>query len=231
MKSKRYTTEDKIRILREADAGKSILEVCREHNISEVSFHRWKQQFGQLEVTEARRLKELERENGELKKMLAEALLKNRVLEAVCEKNSKPGASTGSGADDGGGGGMLRAGGLPHPAVIALYLLVSGASTHDGPTATAAAVAGVVGRTSALRVSADRGAVGRGRLAGGQATDSTTPACGRTARSPESAKAYSTRGFDRSANQSHAPRARLDLGLHCRCHRARRRLTDVNDPG
>lgn len=86
MKGKRYTTEDKIRILREADAGKAILEVCREHNISEVSFHRWKRQFGQLEVSEARRLKDLERENGELKKMLAEALLKNRVLEAVCEK-------------------------------------------------------------------------------------------------------------------------------------------------
>src|ERR1019366_4100537 len=147
------------------------------------------------------------------------------------KKNYKSGASTGTGADNGGGGGVLRAGGLPHPAVIALYLLVSGASPHDGPTTTGAAVAGVVGRTSALRVSADRGAVGRGRLAGGQATDSTTPACGRTARSPESAKAYSTRGFDRSANQSHASRARLDLGLHCRCHRARRRLTDVNDPG
>jgi putative transposase len=88
MKGKRYTTEDKIRILREADGGKAILEVCREHNISEVSFHRWKRQFGQLEVKEARRLKELERENGELKKMLAEALLKNRVLEAVCEKKS-----------------------------------------------------------------------------------------------------------------------------------------------
>ena len=86
MKGKRYTTEDKIRILREADGGKSILEVCRERNISEVSFHRWKRQFGLMEVNEARRLKELERENAELKKMLAEALLKNRVLEAVCEK-------------------------------------------------------------------------------------------------------------------------------------------------
>jgi putative transposase len=86
MKGKRYTTEEKIRILREADTGKSILEVCREHNISDVSFHRWKKQFGQLEVNDARRLKELERENSELKKMLAEALLKNRVLEAVCEK-------------------------------------------------------------------------------------------------------------------------------------------------
>jgi putative transposase len=86
MKGKRYTAEDKIRILREADAGKSILEVCREHNISEVSFHRWKRKFGQLDISEARRLKELERENSELKKMLAEALLKNRVLQAVCEK-------------------------------------------------------------------------------------------------------------------------------------------------
>ena len=45
MKGKTYTTEDKIRILREADTGKSILEVCRAHNISEVSFHRWKRLY------------------------------------------------------------------------------------------------------------------------------------------------------------------------------------------
>lgn len=86
MKGKRYTTEEKIRILREGDGSKSILEVCRERNISEQTFHRWKRQFGQMEVNEAKRLRELERENGELKKMLAEALLKNRVLEFVCEK-------------------------------------------------------------------------------------------------------------------------------------------------
>lgn len=86
MKAKRYTTEEKIRILREADSGKSIVEVCRERNLSEATFHRWKRQFGQMEVNDAKRLKELERENSELKKMLAESLLKNRVLEAVCEK-------------------------------------------------------------------------------------------------------------------------------------------------
>jgi putative transposase len=86
MKGKRYTTEEKIRILREADKGKAITEVCREHNLSQVTFHRWKRQFGQMEVNEAKRLKELERENTELKKMLADSLLKNRVLEAVCEK-------------------------------------------------------------------------------------------------------------------------------------------------
>jgi len=87
MKVKRYATEDKIRLLREADqGGKSIGDICREANVSEVTFHRWKKQFGHMEVNEARRLKELERENTELKKMLAEEMLKNRVLSYVCEK-------------------------------------------------------------------------------------------------------------------------------------------------
>jgi putative transposase len=86
MKGKRYSTEDKIRILRQVDAGQRIEEVCREHNLSEVSFYRWKKQFGQMEVNEAKRLKELERENTELKKMLADSLLENRVLKFVCEK-------------------------------------------------------------------------------------------------------------------------------------------------
>jgi putative transposase len=86
MKGKRYTTEEKIRLLREADKDLAITEVCREQNVSQVTFHRWKRQFGQMEVNESKRLKELERENTELKKMLADSLLKTRVLEAVCEK-------------------------------------------------------------------------------------------------------------------------------------------------
>ena len=72
--------------MREADGGRSIVEVCKERNISEVTFHRWKKQFGQMDLNEAKRLKELERENTELKKMLAEALLAKRVLEYVVEK-------------------------------------------------------------------------------------------------------------------------------------------------
>ena len=80
MKGKRYTTEDKIRILREAHSGKTVLEVCREANISEVTFHRWKQQFGQMDVNEARRLKELERENARLKKLVAEQALDQAIL-------------------------------------------------------------------------------------------------------------------------------------------------------
>jgi putative transposase len=53
------------------DSGKSVAEVCREHNLSQVSFYRWKKQFGQMEVHEGNRMKELERENSELNKMLA----------------------------------------------------------------------------------------------------------------------------------------------------------------
>ena len=75
MKGKRYTTEDKIRILREAVGGKNILEVRKEKNISEQTYHSWKRQFGMMEVNEATRLKELERENAGLEKMLAQALL------------------------------------------------------------------------------------------------------------------------------------------------------------
>ena len=86
MKGKKHTTEDKIRILREADAGRSIVEICKDKNISQVTFHRWKREFGMMDVNEARRLKELEKENTELKKMLADAMLAKKVLEYALEK-------------------------------------------------------------------------------------------------------------------------------------------------
>jgi putative transposase len=86
MKGKRISTEEKVRILREVDAGKSVVEVCREKNISDVTYHRWRQQFGHLDLNEAKRLKELEKENTELKKMLAEAMLAKKVLEYALEK-------------------------------------------------------------------------------------------------------------------------------------------------
>jgi putative transposase len=87
MKGKRFSTEEKVRILREADAGEqSVADFCREKNISDVAFHRWKRQFGHMELNEAKRLKELERENTELKKMLADAMLAKKVLEYALEK-------------------------------------------------------------------------------------------------------------------------------------------------
>ena len=80
--------------MQSADGGQNIVEVCKEKNISAQTFHRWKRQFGLMEIPEARRLKELEKENSELKKMLADSLLKNRVLEIVNAKKGKPGTQT-----------------------------------------------------------------------------------------------------------------------------------------
>ena len=86
MKQKNHTTEEIIRILRQADAEDSIEAVCRTHNISKATFHRWKKKYGDMDIADAKRLKELEKENSELKKMVAESMLKIRVLEEVNSK-------------------------------------------------------------------------------------------------------------------------------------------------
>ena len=86
MKQKHHSTEEIIRILRQADTAQTIELVCREHNLSKATFHRWKRKYGDMDIADAKRLKELTKENAELKKMLAEAMLKNRVLEEVNSK-------------------------------------------------------------------------------------------------------------------------------------------------
>lgn len=89
MKKTHHTTEQIIRILREADAsGQSNEEICRQHNISAQTFYRWKSKYGGMGLPEAQRLRELERENTELKKLLADELLKNKALEIALEKNA-----------------------------------------------------------------------------------------------------------------------------------------------
>ena len=86
MKGKRFTEEQIIGVLNEAEQTGNIREVCRQHNISEQTLYRWRTNFGGMDVSEARRLKDLERENAELKKMVAEQALDIRMLKDLNSK-------------------------------------------------------------------------------------------------------------------------------------------------
>ena len=86
MKKKRHTVEQIIRILREADSGLRNDEVCLRHNISQQTFYRWKRKYEGMDLKEAQRMRDLEKENSELKKLLAEQLLKTKALEIALEK-------------------------------------------------------------------------------------------------------------------------------------------------
>ncbi len=76
---KRFTETQIVGILREADAGVPVKDLCRKHGFSEASYYHWRSKYGGMSVSDAKRLKDLEIENTRLKKLLADALLENEV--------------------------------------------------------------------------------------------------------------------------------------------------------
>jgi putative transposase len=83
---KRYTEEQIIGFLREADKGIALQELCRKHGFSEASYYLWRSKFGDMDVSDAKRLKALEAETGRLKKLLAESMLENEVTREALRK-------------------------------------------------------------------------------------------------------------------------------------------------
>lgn len=83
---KRFTEEQIIGFLREAEAGLAVAELCRRHGFSEASYYLWRSKFGGMNVSDAKRLKELEVENGRLKRLLAESMLENEVTKEALRK-------------------------------------------------------------------------------------------------------------------------------------------------
>ena len=83
---KRFTEEQIIGFLREAEAGLPVAELCRRHGFSEASYYRWRSKFGGISVSDAKRLKELETETARLKKLLAESLLESEVTKEALRK-------------------------------------------------------------------------------------------------------------------------------------------------
>lgn len=84
--AKRFKEEEIVRILKEAETIGNVREVIRKYNVSEQSFYRWRQKYGGMETSEVRRLKGLERENAELKQIVADLTLDNRMLRDVNAK-------------------------------------------------------------------------------------------------------------------------------------------------
>ena len=91
MPRKRFAAEQIITHLREAEVllsqGKSVGEVCRQLEVSENTYYRWRREYGGLEVDQVKRLKELEKENQRLKKLVAEQALDNAILKEVTRGN------------------------------------------------------------------------------------------------------------------------------------------------
>ena len=86
MKKTKYTEEQIAFALRQAETGARVLEVCRKMGISEATFYNWKKKYGGLDVSELRRLKQLEEENQRLKRMVADLSLDKQMLQDVLSK-------------------------------------------------------------------------------------------------------------------------------------------------
>jgi putative transposase len=87
MKRARFSEEQIIAVLKEAEAGTKVAELCRRHGISDATFYTWRSKYGGLEVSEMRRLRQLEEENRRLKAIVADQALDLRALKDVLAKN------------------------------------------------------------------------------------------------------------------------------------------------
>ncbi len=86
MKKSKFSDTQIVSILKQAEAGVPVKEVCRQHQISSACYYKWKSKFGGLSVSELRRNRELEAENSKLKRMYAEMAMENHALKDLIEK-------------------------------------------------------------------------------------------------------------------------------------------------
>jgi putative transposase len=152
MKRSRFSEEQIIGVLKEAEAGVPVKDLCRRVGVSEATFYHWKTKYGGMEVNEARRLRQVEEENGRLKRIVAQQALDLDALKVVLAKSGRPAGEAGSGA--------CRAGRIKAERATRLWadrdapreLAVPAEGTERSGVAGSAA--GVGRRASAIRLSA-----------------------------------------------------------------------------
>ena len=87
MKRKRFSTQQIIRILKEAQLGIMVKDLCRKYGISEQTFYNWRNKYSDMDINDARELRALEAENRQLKRLVADLSLDNQILKELLEKN------------------------------------------------------------------------------------------------------------------------------------------------
>ena len=86
MKNSRFSEQQIINILKQADAGMKVQDICRQFGISNATYYKWKSKYGGMDASDIKRLREIEAENGKLKRMFADLALENRALKDLIEK-------------------------------------------------------------------------------------------------------------------------------------------------
>jgi putative transposase len=86
MKKRRFTETQIVSILKESDAGMLVKDICRKHGISDATYYNWKSKYGGMEANDLKRMKELERELSQFKRMYADLALENRAMKDLLEK-------------------------------------------------------------------------------------------------------------------------------------------------
>jgi putative transposase len=86
MKKKRFTEAQIVSILHQQEVGKSVKDISREHGISDATFYNWKAKYGGMQVSDVKRMKDIEEENGRLKRIVANLALENDAIKTVLEK-------------------------------------------------------------------------------------------------------------------------------------------------